>query len=236
MRQMDLLWKLQDLDTRIGELEKKLAVYANKTKLRQLKSKFDTEKGLLEKEEAALKATIKSLKSNRVKVEELKFNYEKTEQKLYSGEVSNVKQLEGMQKNLDEMQRNMETLETDYGNYQGQKTRLEDLVKTSKVKLKKWKNTFNGLKEKYTKEEKEAKAEYQDITKKRQELIKKIDESILNRYERVRLGTDMAVVAIENGKCSGCHMEVSVVYTEKLKEDALVNCETCGRILYPKKD
>jgi predicted nucleic acid-binding Zn-ribbon protein len=42
-------------------------------------------------------------------------------------------------------------------------------------------------------------------------------------------------VTIEDGKCGGCHMEVSVMYTERLKEDEMVNCETCGRILYPKK-
>ena len=36
----------------------------------------------------------------------------------------------------------------------------------------------------------------------------------MDRYNRVRLGMDTAVVTIEDGKCGGCHMEVSVMYTE----------------------
>ena len=92
MRQIDLLWELQGLDSRIGELEKKLAVYTGKKRLRELKAKFDREKELLEQDEAALKEAVKSSKSNRGRVQELKYNFEKTEEKLYSGEVSNMKQ------------------------------------------------------------------------------------------------------------------------------------------------
>jgi predicted nucleic acid-binding Zn-ribbon protein len=235
MRQIDLLWELQGLDTRIGELEKKLAVYTGKKKLRELKAKFDEEKALLERDEKALREAVKSVKSNRGRVQELKYNFEKTEEKLYSGEVSNMKQLEGMQKNLEEMQRNIEALENAYGGYHAERTRLEERVRISRAKLKKYKNTFDGLKEKYIEGEIKARVEYDELTKQRRELLEKIDERVLDRYNRVRLGVDTAVVMIENGKCGGCHMEVSVVYTEKLREDGLVNCETCGRILYPKK-
>ena len=235
MRQIDLLWELQGLDTRIGELEKELAVYTNKKKLREIKSKFDREKVLLQRDEAALKEAIRSTKSNRVKVEELKYNFEKTEQKLYSGEVSNMKQLEGMHKNLEETQRSIETLESVYGGYKAERARLEERVRKSRAKLRKYKNSFDELKEKYSEGEIRASVEYDDLQKQRQELVKKIDKRILDRYNRVRHGVDTAMVMIENGKCNGCHMEVSVVYSEKLKEDVMVNCETCGRILYPKK-
>ena len=235
MRQMDLLWDLQRLDSRIGELERQLAVYTNKTKLKQLKTKFDKEKDLFEKNDRALKEAVKSSKSNRVKVEELKFGIQKTEEKLYSGAVSSVKQLEGMQKNLDEMQRGIETLEIDYRDIQDRRKNLERQVKTSRSKLKKYKNTFDGLKEKYNKGELDAGLEYEELTEQREKLVKKIDKRILDRYERVRLGNDTAVVEITDGKCAGCHMEVSVVYSEKLREDELINCETCGRILYNKK-
>jgi len=232
MRQMDLLWKLQGLDSRIGELEKKLDVYTSKTKLKRLKVKFDEEKNLFDKDAEALKEAVKSSKSNRVKVEELKFGIQKTEEKLYSGAVSSVKQLEGMQKNLEEMQRGIEMLEIANRDIQNRKMRLEEQVRTSRRKLRKYKNTFDGLKEKYNKEEKSARAECEDLKQQRQKLLKRIDKRVLDRYNRVRLGTDTAVVEINEGKCKGCHMEVSVVYTEKLREEELVNCETCGRILY----
>jgi hypothetical protein len=234
MRQIDLLWELQKTDSRIGELERKLDMYSSKEKLKEIKSKFDEEKGLLDKNELLLKETVKSTRANRAKAEELKYNYQKTEEKLYSGNVSNVKQLEGMQKNLEEMQRNIQTLENICKVYEDEKKSLEDQIKKSKIKLVKFKNTFDVLKEKYINGEEKVKKEYEDLKEKREELIKKIEERVLNRYNRVRLGTDTAVVLIEDGKCSGCHMEVSVICLEKLKEEKMINCETCGRILYMK--
>lgn len=235
MRQIDLLWELQGLDTRIGKLEKELAVYTKKKRLWNIKRKFDSEKKLLQRDEIAFKEAVKSAKSNRVRVEELKYNFEKTEEKLYSGEVSNMKQLEGMQKNLVEMQRNIEVLDSSYVGYRAERERLEKRVKASREKLIKYKNTFDNLKEKYIEGEIRALEEHDELNKQREKLVKRIDKSFMDRYNRVRQGVDTAVVMIENSECSGCHMEVSVVYSEKLKDDVIVNCETCGRILYPKK-
>lgn len=236
MRQMDLLWELQSLDTRIGELEKDLAVYTIKKELKRLKYKFDEEKVFYLKNKKALKETVKSSKSNRVKVEELKFGVQKTEDKLYSGAVSSVKQLEGMQRNLEEMQRSMDELEIGYRGIEDQRKMLEERVKASRVKLKKYKNTFDKLKEEYNRKELEAMEELEELENQRKKLVKKIDNRLLDRYDRVRLGEDMAVVKIVDGKCSGCHMEVSVVYNERIREDELINCETCGRILYNNMD
>ncbi len=235
MRQIDLLWELQGLDTRIGELERDLKMYEKKEKLWNIKRKFDREKKLLQRDGRAFKKAEASAKNNRTKVEELKYNFEKTEKKLYSGEVSNMKQLEGMQKNLEEMQRNIKTLEDAYGGYKSEKERLEVRVKGSRSKLLEYKNIFDNTKEEYIEGEIRALEEHDVLTKERKKLVKKIDKGFMDRYNRVRQGIDTAVVMIEGNKCSGCHMEVSVVYSEKLKDDVIVNCETCGRILYPKK-
>lgn len=234
MRQIDLLWELQGLDTRIGELEKELEMYEKKKKLWNIKRKFDREKRLLQRDEKAFKKADMAARGNRTKVEELKYNFKKTEEKLYSGEVSNMKQLEGMQRNLEEMQRNIETLEGAYGDYKKEKERLEKRVKKSRSKLLEYKNTFDDIKEEYIEGEIRALEEHDELSKQRNKFIKKIDKGFMDRYERVRQGIDTAIVTIEGNKCSGCHMEVSVVYSEMLKDDVIVNCETCGRILYPK--
>ena len=74
----------------------------------------------------------------------------------------------------------------------------------------------------------------QELGKERQELASKIDEDVLERFERL-FGSkgDSAIVAIEHGICTGCHMKLTIA-TVKAAEAGkdIVNCEQCGRILY----
>lgn len=236
MRQIDLLWELQKTDSRIGELEKEISVYSGKHKLREIKNRFDEEKSLLDKNEADLKETIKTARSNRAKAEELKNNYQKSEEKLYGGSISNSKQLESMQKNLEEMQRNIQTLENICRVCEDERKSLEAKIKESKKKLHKYKNSFNDLREKYSSGEEKARKELELLNKDREGLAQKIEDRIMHRYTRVRMAEQCAVVPIEDGKCSGCHMEVSVIGMEQLKDEEILNCETCGRILYMKSE
>ena len=74
----------------------------------------------------------------------------------------------------------------------------------------------------------------QELEKERKELADKMDEDVLGRFERLFASKgDSAIVAVEHGVCTGCHMKLTVATikaTEAGKE--IVNCEQCGRILY----
>ena len=74
----------------------------------------------------------------------------------------------------------------------------------------------------------------QELTKERTELATKIDEDLLDRFDRLfESKGDAAVVALEHNVCTGCHMKVTtatVMHAKAGKE--IVSCEQCGRILY----
>jgi uncharacterized protein len=74
----------------------------------------------------------------------------------------------------------------------------------------------------------------QELSKERKELAEKMDEDVLGRFERLFASKgDSAIVAIEHGVCTGCHMKLTIA-TVKAAEGGkeIVNCEQCGRILY----
>jgi predicted nucleic acid-binding Zn-ribbon protein len=73
-----------------------------------------------------------------------------------------------------------------------------------------------------------------DLTRERAELAGKIDEDLLGRFERLfKSKGDAAVVAIEHGVCTGCHMKVtSATGASARAGKEIVSCENCGRILY----
>ena len=73
-----------------------------------------------------------------------------------------------------------------------------------------------------------------DLAKEREQLATTIDEDVLYRYERLFSSKgDAAVVAVEHGVCTGCHMKVTTQTAMRAKSDSeIVSCEQCGRILY----
>ncbi len=73
-----------------------------------------------------------------------------------------------------------------------------------------------------------------DLNKDRTDLAAKIDEDILDRFDRLfESKGDAAVVAVEHGICTGCHMKVTTATAVHVKAGKeIVSCEQCGRILY----
>lgn len=63
---------------------------------------------------------------------------------------------------------------------------------------------------------------------------KGIEEDLLDRYTRLfKTKNGVALVTIEHGVCSGCHMQVNTqTYLEVRAEKEIIGCPQCGRILY----
>jgi uncharacterized protein len=77
-------------------------------------------------------------------------------------------------------------------------------------------------------------SQLQGLTTERSNLATKIDEDLLAGFERLfKSKGDAAVVAIEHGVCTGCHMKVTTATAAGVKAGKeIVSCENCGRILY----
>lgn len=73
-----------------------------------------------------------------------------------------------------------------------------------------------------------------ELTSERSQLAAGIEEDVLERYQRLFSSKgDAAVVAVEHGVCTGCHMKVTTQTAVRAKGDSeIVSCEQCGRILY----
>jgi hypothetical protein len=77
-------------------------------------------------------------------------------------------------------------------------------------------------------------SQLQGLTTERSNLATKIDEDLLGRFERLfKSKGDAAVVAIEHGVCTGCHMKVTIATAAQVRAGKeIINCDNCGRILY----
>ena len=74
----------------------------------------------------------------------------------------------------------------------------------------------------------------EELKKEREELAAKVDEDLLDLFNRLFASKgDAAVVALEHDVCTGCHMKVTTATSFRVKGGReIVSCEQCGRILY----
>lgn len=80
----------------------------------------------------------------------------------------------------------------------------------------------------------ELNAQRAEVSKSRSELVPKIDSKILSFYEKIkRWAKDRAVVPVRKQACYGCFMKINdKTYADVIKEEEIVTCPHCGRILY----
>jgi len=78
------------------------------------------------------------------------------------------------------------------------------------------------------------KGRLEELKKERDELASKVDEDLLDRFNRLFASKgDAAVVALEHDVCTGCHMKITTQTAVRVKGGKeIVSCEQCGRILY----
>jgi uncharacterized protein len=78
------------------------------------------------------------------------------------------------------------------------------------------------------------KVTYREVTDERVKALANCAESIVPIYNRLMKSKDsLAIAALVDGKCQGCHMKVitsTVIKATTAKE--ITQCENCGRILY----
>jgi len=69
-----------------------------------------------------------------------------------------------------------------------------------------------------------------ELRKARDELAKRIQPQLLNRYERVSRSLGRVIVPVTGDMCLACFAKIPTSF--RYEKSAILTCENCGRILY----
>lgn len=71
----------------------------------------------------------------------------------------------------------------------------------------------------------------------KEKVVETIEREFLKKYQVVKKARGSAIVQLENGICSGCHMAIPPQLNIRvLKQEELIICPNCNRILYVKPE
>jgi predicted nucleic acid-binding Zn-ribbon protein len=229
-----------------SELEQLLVLQDRQQKIRQIQAEIKTlplERSHLESQLTASAATVEALKqkARQVEVERKKLELDvgtRTES------ISRFKTQQYQTRKNDEFQ----ALGHEIERYENEIRKLEDqelelMIEGDKVKgeLETAEKGARATKESISRQladlETKSKAlatQQQELEKERETLASQIDPDLLDQFERLfNSKGDAAVVAVEHGVCTGCHMKVTTATAAEVKAGKdIVTCENCGRILY----
>jgi predicted nucleic acid-binding Zn-ribbon protein len=228
------------------ELEQLLILQDRQQKIRQIQAEIETvplRRKSLETQLAASASAVDTLKQNarQVEVDRKKLELDvgtRTES------IARLKTQQYQTRKNDEFQ----ALGHEIERYENEIRKIEDeelelMVQADKVKadLAEEEKKASSVKESFARQtadldekSKALQSRLEELTRERADLTGKIDEDLLGLFEGLfKSKGDAAVVAIEHGVCTGCHMKVtSATAAQARAGKEIVSCENCGRILY----
>ncbi len=230
MKEIEILIKLQELDSRI---------YKIKAELKESPEQIYRHEKIFNEKTQVVKKLEDELKKNQLK-------HKEKELELGSRE-DNIKK---QKTQLFQVKSNKEynTLQMEIEKIKADNSILEEQIIIILEEIDKVKGLLNAEKEKLALEEKKFKEEKAKIELRVKELNQEIDalncqrkqvigagikKDVMALYERILENKgEFAIVQVKNDSCSGCCMSIRPQTVNELRLGKLVTCESCARILY----
>ena len=231
MSQVQLLYHLQEIDSEIDAKKKRLGEVIRSQKettdLLQARDGLATAVGEL----TQWQTTRNNL---NVDLESLNQEIKNANNRLYSGNVKNPKELSDLQHKIESLGRRRSALEDEVleamimiEDAQAAQSEAEAHLATVQ---KQWEASQAHLKQ----EQQELALRLHQLNQLRPQKSQTIQADILQKYEalRQRIG-GTAVVRVKVNRCDGCKLNISAQALKDSREGKVVYCASCGRILAP---
>ena len=223
------LYELQETDIEIEQEERSLA---QKNRLLGDKKVLDDTWKRLSEEKQDLDALKRRHREAEADVDDILSKITEIEGQLYSGKITNPKELSNLQHEVTSMKTRSEELENNT-------LEIIDQVEEAEKKLTETTTDYQRLEEEWQLEQKQLstdianlKTSLADLKLKREQSSLQIDPPALVLYEKIRQQKKQAVVKVEQGICRACRISLSASILQKARSGQPVQCGTCGRIVF----
>ena len=222
-------FELQHIDREIDE---------KTTALNSIIAQIDDKAKILEAEaelkviKDRLKGTEKQRRDMEYEAEDLRKNISELHEKLYGGKVKNPKELMSMEQEKEMFQANLSKKEDSLLDLMEEEEAGNKDLKTREGQLSDIEREWKQRQKELVSDKETLETQLNQLNDKREELVSGIEPQELQVYNVIRVRKGNAVVRVEQGRCQGCHIKLPMNEWQKARTGALVQCSSCGRILY----
>jgi uncharacterized protein len=230
MSVIDLLWQLQTIDLEVDDKTKRLheidTALANASSVTQARAAFDAEFQRLTHLRGRLHDRELEAKSLDAKLKEL-------DQRLYSGRVTNPKELDGLEKDAQMHKRQRSLLDDQLLELMDQVEQAQTIADERKIALSQIENERAGNVEQLRHERASLMARLAELEAKRTSTCTVLSAERLVQYDRLRrTKPGRAVASIKHDACGMCGVTTPSALLQRVRAgEEIVLCPGCGRIL-----
>ena len=231
MSQIQLLYQLQQLDSEIQEKKGRLGDVLRAQKetgmllaaRKRLKTAVST-----------LQTTLSAQKTLRQEMDTLDSNKKRAEQRLYSGNVKNPKELSDLQNKIDSLGRRRTVLEDEMLELMMAVDDAEEEQAAADAQLAQIEADWKIDQADLEKEKRTLALQLYKLGEERKTKTPLIEPSLLKKYDGIiTRKKGFAVSQLRGDQCSGCRLNVSQQVMKRVNEGEIVECHNCGRLLSP---
>lgn len=223
------LYQLQEVDL---ELE------SNEQALSQIVSQPGESKAVaraqakLTSERQRLEELSHQQRSAEWEIDDLSNKISAVEEKLYGGRIGNPKELANLQHDVETLKARRNQLEDKALAIMEQVEQVTASVASQSSELKTLEADWRSQQQQLSTEMERLKTKLSELNYKRQLLSAEINPQTIEFYSELKKHKGTAVAKVEQGICRGCRISLPTAELQRTRDDSLVQCSSCGRILF----
>jgi len=227
--QLKLLEELQRHDARLQDLE--ALTRSLPQKLLAAQNGIAELEKLLARERAEFQDTEAFRKSQEDEQKDANDQLSRAKAKL--SQVKNLKESNAAQRELESTRRQLDTREEEVQKLSAVIEEQRQKIGEHESKLEADRRELTAERDAVEKRLGEINAELAEARSQRDQMAKQLRPDVLKRYGTIRLRRGLAVVAVRDGTCRGCNMNIPPqLYNTLQRGNSLELCPNCNRIIY----
>jgi predicted nucleic acid-binding Zn-ribbon protein len=179
-----------------------------------------------------LAETEKQQRDVEWEIEDLRNSITQINDKLYGGVTKNPKELVSLEKEIEIFKAKLRQKEDILLDLMTETEITQHKIKSDIERAKELDEEWQREQKELTQRQAKVKSRLSGLSQKRQALASEIASETLELYEWVRVRKGQAVAKVEQGRCHGCHLNLSMNELQRARTGTVIQCSSCGRILY----
>lgn len=223
------LYHLQEIELEIEAAER--SVQQIISQLSQNKAVVKAQNKLADKKQRLEELKLQQ-NSAEWEIDDFTTKLKATEEQLYSGRISNPKELASLQQEAELLKAKRDQLEDKALEIiekielaEAEVEALSDDLKTMEAEWQNQQDKLSGDKEQLV-------DKIAELKQKQPQLLAGIEPQLAQLYYRLKQNKGRAVAKVEQGVCRGCRISLPTAELQQARSGQLVQCSSCGRILF----
>ncbi len=233
MRGMDRLLELQEIDSAIDRLTHRKAELESGQELGAARAALEDAESKLGELQLALDAVGREQSRLEHEIDSFEQKAAAEEKRMYDGSIVNVKELEALQHEIASLKERRSRAEDELLEQMVRREDLEARIVTAEQGAAAGREHVETVGGEASRELDRIGVDLATKAAEREAALPAIDEELLELYEDLRpQKKGVAVAALVDGVCQGCHEKLSALELDRLKHsEGVKRCEYCRRIV-----